>query len=606
MCSRVFWRPVNFLLCVAAYFICLSDARAVADDDATQRRVRELIYVLRQHRVFERCDEWAAAIRELTEIGPAAVPELVRELETTDRDATLRALGFTLRAIGDPRAVPHLIRAIPKTLRRPGSDCGVHVIDQELFDFMKLHDRAPDDRRDFSYGRPVNEILVALERLTGHREPPHNGQQDDLRHVFLRGSDAEQAAQRKQFDERMRVWQDWWAKNWRRFVTKQQLETVTILPRDQDLVARDGLARFGPLFPTGPGVNLGPIHDVVLESTHLWDAKSHIDFDSGRVYEFLEHRASVPNGDDDLHFKRWCQQYGIDVRNNRYLDTSDLFTWLIDDARWDTLEDELRSGKPFDLGREAPDGLFAFDKTTGELLENRGGTFLFTTREGGRGIIKTSVPDKKSRSCRLQYRMFVIDEGTPPTAPEPTAERSGTLFDKPSELTLPEPGDAESYLANLETGRRFILPDYAQSEAPGAASLLAVDPAVVGWCRNQKIDVATYLVPREPAAGDPPRAAAYEIALLGIDMIALPVSHSAFDRFTVERVREIVSRPLDTGAGVRLPCMTRRPDYPQDTWVIQTRDGRAGLLQIVTSSNDPRTVIFRYRLADVGEEGQTR
>ena len=104
--------------------------------DAQTRRVRELIYMLRQHRVFSRCDEWAGTIRELVEIGKPAVPELVAELNGTDRDATLRALGFTLRAIGDPRAVPGLIRAIPKTLRPPGSDCGVFVADQELRAFM--------------------------------------------------------------------------------------------------------------------------------------------------------------------------------------------------------------------------------------------------------------------------------------------------------------------------------------------------------------------------------------------------------------------------------------------------------------------------------------
>lgn len=165
------------------------------------------IYLLRQHRVFERTDEWASAIRELTEIGPAALPELVRELETTDRDNTLRALAFTLRAIGDRRAVPHLILAIPKTLRPrgSGSDCGCIVTDQELFAFMSLHDRSPGEGKHFSYGRPVNEILDTLEKLTGHGEPPGDGQRDDLRHVFLGGSDVEQAAQRKRFADRMQA-----------------------------------------------------------------------------------------------------------------------------------------------------------------------------------------------------------------------------------------------------------------------------------------------------------------------------------------------------------------------------------------------------------------
>lgn len=79
---------------------------ATAARDVTQR-AREQIYILRQHRVFCRNDVWAAAIRELAQIGKPAVPELVAELDRTNGDQTLRALGFTFRAINDPRAVYH-------------------------------------------------------------------------------------------------------------------------------------------------------------------------------------------------------------------------------------------------------------------------------------------------------------------------------------------------------------------------------------------------------------------------------------------------------------------------------------------------------------------
>ena len=53
------------------------------------------------------------------------MPPLIEELERTTADQPLRSLGFTLRAIGDPRAVPALIRAIPRTLMPPGSDFGL-------------------------------------------------------------------------------------------------------------------------------------------------------------------------------------------------------------------------------------------------------------------------------------------------------------------------------------------------------------------------------------------------------------------------------------------------------------------------------------------------
>ena len=95
--------------------------------------------------MFCRDEEWAQTIRELATIGKDAVPELVAELDRTDRDATFRSLAFSLRAIGDPRAVPALIRAIPKALRPPGSDCGVGIADPDLRAFMLAHQNYKDD-----------------------------------------------------------------------------------------------------------------------------------------------------------------------------------------------------------------------------------------------------------------------------------------------------------------------------------------------------------------------------------------------------------------------------------------------------------------------------
>ena len=80
----------------------------------------------------------------------------------------MRRLGFALRAIGDPRAVPALIRAIPKTLLPSSSDYGLTVIDKELMDFMLTHDlRKEKGREYFDLGRPVREIIGALHSLTG-------------------------------------------------------------------------------------------------------------------------------------------------------------------------------------------------------------------------------------------------------------------------------------------------------------------------------------------------------------------------------------------------------------------------------------------------------
>jgi RNA polymerase sigma factor (sigma-70 family) len=63
------------------------------------QRARELIYFFRNYHIFSRDEQWAQTVRELATIGKAAVPELIAELDHTDRDVTIRSLAFTLRAI---------------------------------------------------------------------------------------------------------------------------------------------------------------------------------------------------------------------------------------------------------------------------------------------------------------------------------------------------------------------------------------------------------------------------------------------------------------------------------------------------------------------------
>src|SRR5579875_784041 len=113
-------------------------------------------------------DVWARTLKAIVDLGPEAVPELIAELDATNDDVMLRCLGFTLRAIGDKRAVPALIRALPKTLFPPGSDMGLQAEDKVLAKFMQQHDLDKGDSGErYSFGRPVREIFGALHKLTG-------------------------------------------------------------------------------------------------------------------------------------------------------------------------------------------------------------------------------------------------------------------------------------------------------------------------------------------------------------------------------------------------------------------------------------------------------
>ena len=176
--------------------------------------------------VFDDIEIYTGQIKELVEIGKPAVPALATALDRTIRDTPMRLVPFTLRAIGDARAVPALIRAIPRTLLPPGSDCGMSVRDAELLKFMQandLHD-APGDRmarRDFDMGRPVREVCGALRKITGT-----NQNDTSIFSTFLDGGDQQRAMERKAFDEVARRWANWWKDNWSRFVDDPALADV--------------------------------------------------------------------------------------------------------------------------------------------------------------------------------------------------------------------------------------------------------------------------------------------------------------------------------------------------------------------------------------------
>jgi len=179
--------------------------------------------------VFDDIEGYVGQIKELAEIGKPAVPALTAALDRTTRDAPMRLLAFTLRAIGDPRAVPALIRALPKTLRPPGSDCGMSVRDAELLHFMQANDlyegaaEARLSRRDFNMGRPVREVSGALRKLTGTRL-----NESGVFSTFLQGGEQQRAMERKAYYEVARRWADWWTTNWNRFVEEPALADVRL------------------------------------------------------------------------------------------------------------------------------------------------------------------------------------------------------------------------------------------------------------------------------------------------------------------------------------------------------------------------------------------
>jgi RNA polymerase sigma factor (sigma-70 family) len=582
--------------------------RSPGTSDRTQR-VRELIYFFRTYTVFSRDEEWARTIRELATIGKDAVPELAAELDRTDRDATLRSLAFTLRAIGDPRAVPALIRAIPKALRPPGSDCGVPISDPDLRAFMRANQNSKDDRdQHVACGRPVNEIFSALERITGHREPPDVGDRDPLRHVFLGETAEQQAPQRALFEQRRKHWEAWWSEHWQEFLTREEWGSVDLPRREEDLVERAGVARYGAMFPTGPQVRLGPVRMLRLTASAYWDARSFLDFDTGRVFSQYEGMRTADWGRPDDFGSRlatWHRRTGIDVLCQGPLDGIDLQLWLIDDIRWDTLEAEIRGGGPLRLGREATSYLVRFEKSRTDLKYDRMATFLFTTREGGRGIVQVFPKDPDADRYRLRYRMWATPHAEPaarpPGAGPGKARAHGTPFGAVVTTTLERPAEGRASLLDVESGRKVAPPGFLKHDQMGNPFAFTQDARLAGWCRDRGIDLFAYVDTAEVEAAAPVAKKAAPVSrsvsgLIGLDMVEARILPQSFDELTVEEAREILGRMPGTKSSTAWMIggtdLTERPE----TFAFRTRGGALGLLQMQAPEKGTGKLTIRYRM----------
>src|SRR5262249_26786273 len=133
------------------------------------------------------------------------------------------------RAIGDARAVPALIRAIPKTLVPASSDYGLIAPDGALAEFMQTHDlREGQGGQYFDFGRPVREIFGALHKLTGQ-----NFDDSELFALNRSNDPRRQRQQRQLLTQRALRWQAWWEAHCREFTNDPVYQRAHLQVDDQ-------------------------------------------------------------------------------------------------------------------------------------------------------------------------------------------------------------------------------------------------------------------------------------------------------------------------------------------------------------------------------------
>jgi beta-lactamase regulating signal transducer with metallopeptidase domain len=220
-------------------------------------------------------DPWLRTIKDIVDFGPAAVPELLEELDATEDPWILQLLGFVLRAIDDRRAVPALIRAIPRTLpspepekhsftaeewqmyRHPATKIMLTATDPALRAFAQGNQleyyieesRDQDRQRRYTFDSPAREICGAITKLTG----AHNGEEELLAVERYHITSPDQLRARQQLFQRVaNNWSEWWQQHQNDpvvalAVSPAEIEAIQAVVHRGGTVKRDGTKPGSPV-----------------------------------------------------------------------------------------------------------------------------------------------------------------------------------------------------------------------------------------------------------------------------------------------------------------------------------------------------------------------
>jgi hypothetical protein len=175
-------------------------------------------------------------------------------------------------------------------------------------------------------------------------------------------------------------------------------------------------------------------------------------------------------------------------------------------------------------------------------------TFLFTTREGGRGIVQVFPKDRDSDRFRLRYRMWSTPDAKPPARP-------------PDEKVVALPGEAKS---------------------PGTSFGVTVTATVAQPVAHQEF--ATDLKTGQ------------KLTFLGPGMIAARILSETFNELTPRDARDILERMRYVHPDIGWIKMDVQLAERPDTFVFKTSEGLVGLLQCEQSEEDAGKLTMRYRI----------
>ncbi|MGB7342718.1 MAG: carboxypeptidase-like regulatory domain-containing protein [Pirellulaceae bacterium] len=275
--------------------------------DTKAARLLDQLEVFNQ-REFLFKEPWLQTLHDLVECGPDAVPELIAELDATEDNMMFRCLGFTMRAIGDRRVVPALIRSIPRVYRTHGSDMGLRSDNGKLAAFAQKFDlETPDKGNEYDLGRPIREVFGAIHELTAHDF-------DDSQVYGIRptGTSAQQELKRELMERHAMKWATWWEANAVNLDVSKQWRVVD-LPRAKP--AEIVPVQLGIDYETTATSGNAMLEPVQAGKTYT----SFVDLDTGRKCNLPQRWQAMEKQDLPLdEIATWARNEGFDLMGTEY------------------------------------------------------------------------------------------------------------------------------------------------------------------------------------------------------------------------------------------------------------------------------------------------
>ena len=373
-----------------------------------------------------------------------------------------------------------------------------------------------------------------------------------------------------------------------------------------------GVARYGALFPTGAQVRLGPVRmlrltrsvycerEIASRLRHGTSIRAVRGNDGGRLgADGLTRDLDSPPG-----IGRMVSTFIARVSSRAGICN---FGWstTLDGTRWMR---RFRETSRCSSAGKRPAHWFVSKKRGPTSSTTSWRRFCLQREMAVAGSSRCFHEIRMPIGIELRYRMWEHAEAKPPAKPpvpesvaEPRqAKPPGTPFAKLVTTTLELPGKGREFLLDLDAGRRAVAPEFLRPDEFADTSALRRNKRFAQWCRDQGIDLFSYLPEERPRMVGPRAKAASSkpdsTIIIGLDMIAGRILPETFNELTVEDAREILERQPDYKPRTAWMAVAEDLAERPDTYVFRTREGTVGVLQMEAADKEAGKLKIRYRL----------